>query len=65
MKKREINIQKNKLSLVAGSIAALTTLVIGAEYIFFQGAFSFTYLLDYPDCLRWLGVITMAAGINL
>ena len=29
--KREINIQENKLSLVAGSIAALTTLIFGAE----------------------------------
>lgn len=63
--KREIDIQENKLSLLAGSIAAITTLVFGAEYIFFQGAFSFTYLLEYPDWLRWLGVITLAAGITL
>ncbi len=63
--KRDINIQENKLSLVAGSIAALTTLVFGAEYIFFHGAFGFTYILDYPDWLRWLGVITLAAGITL
>ena len=63
--KREINIQENKLSLVSGSIAALTTLVFGAEYIFFQGAFRFTYLLDFPEWLRWLGVIILAAGISL
>lgn len=63
--KREIEVQENKLSLVAGSIAALSTLVFGAEYIFFQGAFKFTYLLDYPDWLRWLGVIILAAGITL
>ncbi len=63
--KREINIQENKLSLVAGSIAALSTLVFGAEYLFFQGAFRFAYLLDFPDWLRWLGVITLAAGITL
>jgi protein-S-isoprenylcysteine O-methyltransferase Ste14 len=63
--KRDINIQENKLSLVAGSIAALTTLIFGAEYIFFQGAFEFTYILDYPDWLRWLGVITLAVGITL
>jgi len=63
--KRDIKIQENKLSLVAGSIAALTTLVFGAEYIFFQGTFRFTYLLDFPEWLRWLGVIILVAGISL
>ncbi len=63
--KREVNIQENKLSLVSGSIAAISTLVFGAEYVFFQGAFGFAYLLDFPDWLRWLGVITLAAGITL
>ena len=63
--KREINIQDNKLSLVAGSIAALTTLTFGAEYIFFPGTFGFTYLLNYPDWLRWLGFIVLSAGIAL
>ena len=62
---REIKIQENKLSLAAGSIAALTTLTFGAEYIFFPGTFSFTYLLDYPDWLRWLGAISLAGGITL
>ena len=62
---REIKIQENKLSLVAGSIAALITLVFGAEYLFFPGTFSFTYLLDYPDWLRWLGVLILTAGITL
>ena len=63
--KRETNIQENKLSLVSGSIAALTTLTFGAEYIFFPGTFNFTYLLDYPDWLRWLGVAILAGGIIL
>ena len=62
---REIKIQENKLSLAAGSIAALTTITFGAEYIFFPGVFSFTYALQYPDWLRWLGVITLAGGITL
>ncbi|HDD56280.1 MAG TPA: isoprenylcysteine carboxylmethyltransferase family protein [Chloroflexi bacterium] len=62
---REINIQENKLSLAAGSIAALVTLIFGAEYIFFPGMFSFTYILDYPDWLRWLGVLALAGGITL
>jgi protein-S-isoprenylcysteine O-methyltransferase Ste14 len=63
--KREINIQENKLSLAAGSIAAITTMVFGAEYIFFPGTFSFTYILAYPDWLRWLGAVFLAGGITL
>ena len=63
--KREVKIQENKLSLAAGSIAALTTLTFGAEYIFFPGTFKFTYLLAFPDWLRWLGVVCLAAGIIL
>ena len=62
---REIEIMENKLSLAAGSIAALTTLTFGAEYIFFPGVFSFTYILDYPDWLRWLGVLFLMMGIAL
>jgi protein-S-isoprenylcysteine O-methyltransferase Ste14 len=63
--KREIKIQENKLSLISGGIAAITTMVFGAEYLFFQGAFGFTYLLDYPDWLCWLGVVLLAVGITL
>jgi protein-S-isoprenylcysteine O-methyltransferase Ste14 len=62
---REIKIQENKLSLAAGSIAALTALIFGAEYIFFPGVFSFTYLVKYPEWLRWFGVFLLAAGIIL
>jgi len=62
---RQIDIKENKLSLAAGSIAALTTLIFGAEYIFFQGAFKFTYLFSYPYLLRWIGVLLLAAGIYL
>jgi len=63
--KRGIDIKENTLSLIAGSIAALTTLVFGAEYIFFPGTFYFTYLLVYPDWIRWLGVLLLAVGITL
>ena len=42
---REVKISENKLSLAAGSIAALTTLIFGAEYIFFPGTFRFTYFV--------------------
>jgi protein-S-isoprenylcysteine O-methyltransferase Ste14 len=62
---REIKIQEKGVSLVFGSIAALTTLVFGAEYIFFPGTFAFTYYLRYPDWLRWAGVLLLAAGIWL
>jgi len=61
----EVKISENKLSLVAGSIAALTTLIFGAEYIFFPGIFRFAYVLAYPDWLRWLGAVLLAAGITL
>ena len=37
--KEERQITENKLSLVSGSIAALTSLVFGAEYLFFPGTF--------------------------
>jgi protein-S-isoprenylcysteine O-methyltransferase Ste14 len=56
--------EKGLMSLVAGSLAALTTLVFGAEYIFFPGAFSWAYV-KYPDGLRWLGALGLAAGITL
>ena len=62
---KKFEVKENKLSLVAGSIAALTSIGFGVEYLFFPGTFSFTYLLDYPDWLRWFGVIILFAGIAL
>jgi protein-S-isoprenylcysteine O-methyltransferase Ste14 len=62
---RQMDIQENKLSLISGGLAALVTLTFGAEYIFFQGSFDFAYLVDYPEWLRWLGVISLAGGISL
>jgi protein-S-isoprenylcysteine O-methyltransferase Ste14 len=61
----KFKIQEGKLSLIAGSIAALTTLVFGSEYIFFPGFFSFAYALHYPDGLRWFGGLALAGGIAL
>ena len=60
-----IDIREGRTSLVAGSIAALTSIVFGAEYIFFRGVFSFAYALRYPDWLRWLGGFALVAGIAL
>lgn len=62
---KKFAIQENNLSLVAGSIAALTSLTFGAEYLFFQGRFKFTYILEYPGWLRWLGVVFLAVGVAL
>ena len=62
---REIKIRENKFSLAAGSIAALTTLVFGAEFVISPGVFSIAYVLKFPDWLRWLGVFLLAGGITL
>ena len=62
---RKIEIKEGSLSLIAGSIVALTTIVFGAEYIFFPGYFSFAYVLSYPDWLRWLGALVLAGGITI
>jgi protein-S-isoprenylcysteine O-methyltransferase Ste14 len=61
----KFKMQEGKLSLIAGSITALTTLVFGSEYIFFPGFFAFAYALHYPDWLRWLGGLALAGGIAL
>jgi protein-S-isoprenylcysteine O-methyltransferase Ste14 len=62
---RRVQVQENTLSLVFGSVAALTSLIFGAEYVFFRGAFRFAYLLEYPDWLRWLGTGCLTGGIWL
>ena len=63
--KGKIEIKEGRLSLIAGSIAALTSIVFGAEYIFFPGYFSFAYILRFPDWLRWLGALFLAGGITI
>ncbi len=59
-----VTIREKGWSLAAGSLAALTTLVFGAEYIFFPGAFAWAYI-QYPDGLRWLGALALVVGITL
>lgn len=63
--KREVDIREGSLSLIAGAIAALTSIVFGAEYLFFPGFFSFAYVLRYPVWVRWLGGLLLAVGITL
>jgi len=60
-----IEVREGWLSLVAGGIAALTSIVFGAEYLFSPGLFSFAYVLRYPLWLRWLGALLLAGGITL
>ena len=61
----KLQIRENAVSLAAGSIAALTTIVFGVEYIFFPGTFSFAYSLTYPLWLRWLGAVILTVGISI
>lgn len=63
--KHKTEIKEGGISLLAGSLTSLVTLVFGAEYIFFPGTFAFAYLLHYPDWLRWLGAFILYAGIAL
>jgi len=63
--KREVHIQEGRISLTAGSLAALTTIVFGAEYIFFRGFSRFAYRLPYPNWLRWLGAPALVLGVGL
>ena len=63
--KRAIDVKEGSVSLIAGSVAALNSIVFGTEYIFFPGFFSFPYRLTYPDWLRWLGVLFLTVGIVL
>ncbi len=51
--------------LIPGGIAALVTLIFGAEYIFFPGTFSWAYSLHFPTWLRYFGVVLLIAGISL
>jgi len=58
-------IEEGAPRLIAGSIAALVTIVFGAEYIVSPGFFRFAYVLAYPNWVRWLGALILAGGIML
>ena len=62
---RQIDFQEGPLSLAAGSLAALVTIVFGGEYIFSPGSFAFAYRLSFPIGLRWAGAVMLTAGIVL
>ena len=61
----KVEILEKSPSLIAGSIAALVTLVFGGEYIFFPGTFNFAYTWKYPLAIRWFGAFLLFVGITL
>jgi protein-S-isoprenylcysteine O-methyltransferase Ste14 len=63
--RKEIEIKEGGVSLLAGAIAALTTLIFGIEYILAPGTFAFAYAISCPVWLRWLGLLSLAGGITL
>jgi len=50
--------------LIPGGISALTAITFGLAYIFFPNAMSWSYV-DYPDWIRWVGVLALLAGTFL
>jgi protein-S-isoprenylcysteine O-methyltransferase Ste14 len=63
--KRDMDFREGPVSLVAGCIAALVTIVFGAEYIIAPGLFGFAYVFPYPVVLRSFGVLMLASGLTL
>jgi protein-S-isoprenylcysteine O-methyltransferase Ste14 len=63
--RKQVQVKEGGISLIAGSVAALTTFVFGFEYLISPGTFAFAYLISFPLWLRWLGVLTLAGGIIL
>ncbi|MFN2146228.1 MAG: methyltransferase family protein [Anaerolineales bacterium] len=61
---RKFEMREGKLDLIAGAVAALTTLFFGGAYLLAPNAFRFAYL-RYPDWLRWGGVGLLIGGIAL
>lgn len=59
----KLEVREGSVSIIAGSLAALTAIVFGAEYLLFPETFAFAYALRYPGWLRWLGVLVLAGGI--
>ena len=59
----KFNFQEDAVSLIFGGTAAIVTIVFGAEYLFFPGAFAFAYALPFAEIVRWTGVTLLVAGI--
>jgi protein-S-isoprenylcysteine O-methyltransferase Ste14 len=63
--RRQMDFREGAFSLTSGCIAALVTILFGAEYILSPGFFRFAYLLPYPVGLRVFGTVLLAGGITL
>jgi protein-S-isoprenylcysteine O-methyltransferase Ste14 len=61
---RKFEMREGRLDVIAGAVAALTSMFFGGAYIFVPQAFSFAFL-EYPLWLRWAGVVLLAVGIAL
>ena len=62
---RRSEIRDSSARLIPGSIAAIVTIIFGAEYIFFPGIFSWAYSIQIPFWLRCFGVTFLFVGISL
>ena len=62
---QKVEIREGAPTLVAGSLAALTSIIFGAEYLFAPGCFGFAYILAYPNWVRCLGASLLTVGIAL
>jgi len=60
-----VAVHEGPVSLVAGSVAALVSIVFGLEYIVAPGAFAFAYSWAYPVWLRWVGAVVLPGGVAL
>ncbi|MFN2299869.1 MAG: isoprenylcysteine carboxylmethyltransferase family protein [Anaerolineales bacterium] len=57
--------RENAVSLIFGGIAAIVTIVFGAEYLLAPGTFAFAYALPFALVVRWIGVAMLALGITV
>ncbi len=57
------NFKEGAVSLIFGGTAAIVTIVFGAEYLIFPGAFAFAYALPFPEIVRWIGVVMLVIGL--
>ncbi len=60
-----VAVHEGPVSLVAGSVAALVSIIFGLEYIVAPGAFAFAYSWACPMWLRWVGAAVLPGGVAL
>ena len=60
-----VAVHEGPVSLVAGSVAALVSIIFGLEYIVAPRAFAFAYSWACPVWLRWVGAVVLPGGVAL